>query len=55
MDTPTGATIVCTFGVVLVAMFLIHLMLYHGHAAEHGHELKGAGARAYEAEATEKD
>jgi zinc/manganese transport system permease protein len=50
MDTPTGATIVCTFGAVLVTMFLVHLMLYHGHAAESGHELKGAGTRAYEAE-----
>ena len=50
MDTPTGATIVCTFGAVLVAMFLIHLMAYHGRGAEHGHELKGAGARAYEEE-----
>ena len=55
MDTPTGATIVCTFGAVLVAMFLIHLMVYHGHAAEHGHVLKGAGARAYEAETPEKE
>ncbi|HZP16769.1 MAG TPA: metal ABC transporter permease [Terriglobales bacterium] len=30
LDLPTGATIVCTFGVVLVAMFLIHLLLFHG-------------------------
>lgn len=50
MDTPTGATIVCTFGAVLVAMFLIHLMVYHGHAEESGRELKGAGARAFEGE-----
>jgi zinc/manganese transport system permease protein len=50
MDTPTGATIVCTFGAVLVAMFLVHLMVFHGHAVEHGRELKGAGARAFEEE-----
>jgi len=51
MDTPTGATIVCTFGAVLVLMFLVHLVMYHGRAAaEKGHELKGAGDRAYEAE-----
>jgi len=50
MDTPTGATIVCTFGAVLVAMFLVHLMVYHGRAASHERELKGAGERAYEAE-----
>jgi zinc/manganese transport system permease protein len=29
-DTPTGATIVCTFGAVLIAMFLIHLLFFHG-------------------------
>lgn len=28
-DLPTGATIVCTFGVVLVIMFLIHLTIHH--------------------------
>ena len=50
MDTPTGATIVCTFGAVLVAMFLVHLMVYHGQAVEHGRELKGAGERAFEGE-----
>lgn len=27
LDLPTGATIVCTFGAVLVAMFFIHLIL----------------------------
>jgi len=27
LDLPTGATIVCTFGVVLVLMFLVHLMV----------------------------
>jgi zinc/manganese transport system permease protein len=30
IDTPTGATIVVTFGAVLVAMFLLHLVLHHG-------------------------
>ena len=29
MDLPTGATIVCTFGGVLVLMFIVHLFLYH--------------------------
>jgi len=29
LDLPTGATIVCTFGGVLVVMFFIHLLLYH--------------------------
>jgi zinc/manganese transport system permease protein len=31
LDLPTGAAIVCTFGVVLVSMFLIHLIFFHGH------------------------
>src|SRR5581483_7113253 len=30
LDTPTGATIVVTFGAVLVAMFLLHLIFQHG-------------------------
>jgi zinc/manganese transport system permease protein len=30
LDLPTGAAIVCTFGAVLVAMFLIHLIFFHG-------------------------
>jgi zinc/manganese transport system permease protein len=29
LDLPTGATIVCTFGLVLAAMFVVHLILYH--------------------------
>ena len=33
LDLPTGATIVCTFGAVLVAMFLIHLLFFHGRQA----------------------
>lgn len=34
LDTPTGATIVCTFGAVLILMFLIHLLFFHGHKAQ---------------------
>ena len=30
LDLPTGATIVCTFGAVLVVMFLIHLLFFRG-------------------------
>ena len=30
MDTPTGATIVVTFGGVLILMFLVHLIVHHG-------------------------
>ena len=33
LDLPTGATIVCTFGVVLVSMFLLHLFFFHGRQA----------------------
>jgi hypothetical protein len=29
LDLPTGATIVCTFGGVLVLMFLAHVLLHH--------------------------
>src|SRR5881392_3399323 len=43
LDTPTGATIVVTFGAILVLMFLLHLVLHHGRAAR---ELKG-GASAH--------
>jgi zinc/manganese transport system permease protein len=38
-DLPTGATIVCTFGAVLVVMFFIHLLFFHGQKA---HALEGA-------------
>src|SRR5205814_580907 len=41
LDLPTGATIVCTFGAVLVLMFLVHLFFFHGHRA---HQLNGATA-----------
>jgi len=33
LDMPTGATIVCTFGAVLIAMFFIHLLFFHGREA----------------------
>ena len=39
LDTPTGATIVVTFGGVLVLMFLLHLIVHHG---RRGSELQGA-------------
>ena len=39
LDLPTGATIVCTFGAVLVLMFLVHLVIHHGQGAR---ELRGA-------------
>ncbi|HZR65813.1 MAG TPA: metal ABC transporter permease [Terriglobales bacterium] len=41
LDLPTGATIVCTFGAVLVAMFCIHLLFFHGGRA---HALAGAAS-----------
>jgi zinc/manganese transport system permease protein len=40
-DLPTGATIVCTFGAVLVSMFLVHLVLFHGRKA---HALAGVSS-----------
>jgi zinc/manganese transport system permease protein len=30
LDLPTGATIVCTFGGVLIVMFFVHLIFFHG-------------------------
>jgi len=39
LDLPTGATIVCTFGAVLIIMFFIHLSFFHGRRA---HRLEGA-------------
>jgi hypothetical protein len=39
MDTPTGATIVVTFGGILILMFLVHLLVHHG---RYGRQLKGA-------------
>jgi zinc/manganese transport system permease protein len=40
-DMPTGAMIVCTFGAVLVLMFIIHLIFFHGRQS---HELEGAAS-----------
>src|SRR5437868_14194246 len=33
LDTPTGATIVVTFGAILVLMFFMHLIVHHGQNA----------------------
>src|SRR3989440_10594715 len=41
LDLPTGAAIVCTFGAVLVAMFFVHLLFFHGKQAR---ALAGAGS-----------
>jgi zinc/manganese transport system permease protein len=46
MDTPTGATIVVTFGGILVLMFLVHLLLYHGRETR---QLEGAASARREA------
>ena len=40
-DLPTGATIVCTFGGVLILMFFIHLIFFHGGRAR---ALEGANS-----------
>src|SRR6202022_1022957 len=40
-DLPTGATIVSTFGGVLVVMFLVHLIFFHDHRAQ---SLEGASS-----------
>jgi len=45
LDLPTGATIVCTFGTVLVLMFFLHLLVHHGRKAR---DLTGARAAAAE-------
>jgi len=41
LDTPTGATIVVTFGGILVLMFFVHLLLHHGRGAR---QLRGAAS-----------
>jgi zinc/manganese transport system permease protein len=41
LDTPTGATIVVTFGGILVLMFFVHLLLHHG---REGRQLQGAAS-----------
>jgi zinc/manganese transport system permease protein len=38
LDLPTGAAIVCTFGVVLILMFLIHLLFFHRREADALHQ-----------------
>src|SRR5437764_4410625 len=48
LDLPTGATIVCTFGGVLIVMFLIHLIFFHGHRDQ---SLKAASSAHRELEA----
>jgi zinc/manganese transport system permease protein len=45
IDTPTGATIVVTFGGVLILMFLLHLILHHGRNAR---VLEGATSLRHE-------
>ncbi|HTC66610.1 MAG TPA: metal ABC transporter permease [Candidatus Acidoferrum sp.] len=45
IDTPTGATIVVTFGGVLILMFLLHLILHHGRDAR---LLEGATSARHE-------
>jgi hypothetical protein len=40
-DLPTGATIVCTFGGVLVVMFFVHLIFFRGHRVQ---PLEGASS-----------
>jgi zinc/manganese transport system permease protein len=47
IDLPTGATIVCTFGLVLMLMFVLHFLLYHGRDAR---RLSGASANAVDVE-----
>src|SRR5499427_3865210 len=48
LDTPTGATIVVTFGAILILMFLLHLIVHHGKNAR---ELEGSASARRELEA----
>src|SRR6266704_2104898 len=48
LDTPTGATIVVTFGGILVLMFFVHLIVHRGRSAR---ELEGAASARRELEA----
>src|SRR5438874_12529972 len=41
LDTPTGATIVVTFGAILVLMFFLHLIVHHG---QHARALEGVAS-----------
>jgi zinc/manganese transport system permease protein len=45
LDAPTGATIVVTFGAVLILMIVAHFIKYHGHESE---PLEGAASARYE-------
>src|SRR5881409_1939367 len=47
IDLPTGATIVVTFGGVLVLMFFLHLIVHHGRSAR---ELEGSASARRELE-----
>src|SRR2546423_12101635 len=47
LDTPTGATIVVTFGGILVLMFFLHLIVHHGRSA---HALEGSASARRELE-----
>ncbi len=49
IDTPTGATIVVTFGAVLVAMFVLHLIVHRG---RYGNPLEEAHAAQGEVHST---
>src|SRR5256886_4562494 len=53
LDTPTGATIVCTFGAVLVLMFFVHLIMHRGRATQ-GVEGAASAHRELEAAASSK-
>jgi zinc/manganese transport system permease protein len=46
-DLPTGATIVVSFGGVLILMFLVHLIVHHGGARQ----FKGAASAEHEVKA----
>src|SRR5499427_6594348 len=48
LDTPTGATIVVTFGAILVLMFFTHLIVHHKNPAK---ELEAAASARRELEA----
>jgi ABC-type Mn2+/Zn2+ transport system permease subunit len=47
LDTPTGATIVVTFGAILVLMFFMHLIVHRGRTAK---ELEGTASAQRELE-----
>ncbi len=47
VDTPTGATIVVTFGAVLILMFLLHLIVHH---RKNNNQLVGASSAKHELE-----